>query len=112
MTSNFGFSTFEFLILTLTSDLVGLLNLQIIRKQTLNLNKKFGKKMLSKKNWKKCWKKNPGTKYCETIILIKIYNEINQLKLSYLSHHIGMYMGNPYTSSLIFISSVTIVPQS
>ena len=37
--------------------------------------------MLSKKNWKKCWEKNVGKKYCETIILIKIYNEINQLKL-------------------------------
>ena len=31
------FSTCEFLILTLTSDLVGLLNLHIIRKGTLNM---------------------------------------------------------------------------
>ena len=30
--------------------------------------------------------KNVGQKYCETIILIKIYNEINPLKLSHLLH--------------------------
>ena len=65
----------------------------------------MGKKILSKTIGN-----NVGKKYCETIILIKIYNEINQLKLSHLSHHIGMYMGNPYTSLLIFISSVTIFP--
>ena len=53
-------------------------------------------------------KKNVGKKYCETIILIKIYNETNQLKVSHLSHHIEMHMRNPYTSPLIFISSVTI----
>ena len=37
LTFNFGFSTAEFWILTLTSNLVGLLNLQIIYKGTLNL---------------------------------------------------------------------------
>ena len=71
----------------------------------------MGKKNLRKKNWGKFRKNNFGKKYCEIIILIKIYNEINQLKLSHLSHDIGMYMGNPYTSSLIFISSVTIFTQ-
>ena len=67
--------------------------------------------------FEKIWEK-VGTKILKKYIakqydkiMIKIYNEINQSKLSHLSHHIGMYTGNPYTSTLIFISSVKIFPQ-
>ena len=79
-------------------------------------NRKIRGKKCFKKIWeKKCWVKkigkNFGKEYCETITLMKMYNEINQLKLSHLSHHIGMYKGNLYTFPLIFISSVTIFSQ-
>ena len=66
--------------------LVNRMHFELRRKITNKQN--LGKKILNKKKWKKCWKKNCGKKYCERIILIKIYNEINQLKLSPLLHHL------------------------